>query len=168
MHVREMTQEDIPRVSDLLCACYRWLGEKETFSSKKIEFLIEKRGSADTVEQESQTETYFVACDGPKIAGMVSVKGNEITKLYVDPPWHRKGFGRVLFEKAEEIITGNGHPKIILGAIGQTPVPFYESMGMTISGRKPCRMAQESAQEIVLMEKAISQNRSITMPSRGR
>ena len=155
MYVRAMNHEDIPRVSDLLCSCYRWLGKEEHLTPRNIQFLVKQRGSSDTVKRESATETYCVACNDTEIAGMVSVKNNEITKLYVHPMWHRKGFGRLLFEKAEEIIAGNGHTKVILGTIGESPVPFYKSMGMTISGRKTCKMEQESGREVILMEKAI-------------
>ena len=156
MYVRPMNREDIPRVSDILCSCYRWLGEKEDFAPHSVQFLVQQRGSIDTVKRESETETYCVACDNTEIAGMVSVKNYEITKLYVHPQRHREGLGRLLFEKAEEIIVGNGHTKIVLGAIGESPVPFYESMGMNVVGRKPCKLGQESGREVILMEKAIN------------
>ncbi len=156
IYVRTMTHQDIPGVSELLCLCYRWLGEKEGLTSQNIEFLVKCRGSIDTVRRESATEIYLVACVEAEITGMVSVKNNEITKLYVDPRWHRKGIGRILFEKAEEMIEKNGYDQIVLGAIGSSPLPFYESMGMKISGRKPCRMEQNSDREVILMEKLIN------------
>ena len=156
LYVRAMSNEDFPRVSDLLCSCYRWLGKKEDLTPQNVQFLVEHRGSIDTVKRESEVETYCVACNDTGIVGMVSVKDNEITKLYVHPRWHRKGFGQLLFEKAEEIIAGNGHTTITLGAIGKSPVPFYESMGMVISGRRPCKIEQESGREVVLMEKTIA------------
>ena len=155
MYVRVMNREDIPRVSDILCSCYRWLGEKEGFTPHDVRFLIRQRGSIDTVKRESEIETYCVACDDTETVGMLSVRDNEITKLYVHPRRHREGLGKLLFEKAEEIITANGHTKIILGTIGMSPMPFYESMGMVVSGRKPNKMGQESSREVILMEKEI-------------
>jgi GNAT superfamily N-acetyltransferase len=155
MYVRAMNHEDIPTVSDLLCSCYKWLGEKEHLPPQCVQFLLDKRGSTETVRRESETETYLVVCSDDEIIGMVSVRDNEITKLYVHPRWHRRGCGRLLFEKAEEIITGNGYTRIILGAIGESPIPFYESMGMTAFGSKPCKLGQESGRNVILMEKAI-------------
>ena len=35
-------------------------------------------------------------------------------------------------------------------------MPFYESMGMNVVGRKPCKLGQESGREVILMEKAIN------------
>jgi GNAT superfamily N-acetyltransferase len=156
MHVRAMERDDIPKVSDLLCACYGWLAEREPLTPREVRFLVEQRGSIDTVKRESETESYFVACDDAEIAGMVSVRGNEITKLYVHPKCHRKGLGRMLYEKAEEVILGAGYTRIKLVAIGETPVPFYGAMGMKISGRKPWKAAGESGREAILMEKSLT------------
>lgn len=155
MYVRAMNYEDIPKVSELLCSCYRWLGDKEDLTPQYVQYLVRQRGSIDTIKRESKAETYYVACQDTEIEGMVSVKNNEITKLYVDPRSHRKGFGRLLFEQAGEIIAGNGYAKMKLSAIGESPVPFYAAMGMTVSGRKLCKTEQESGKEAILMEKAI-------------
>ncbi len=149
-----MKEEDIPEVSRLLCSCYKWLGDKEGFSPQLVQFLVNQRGSIDTVGRESETEMYFVACEDAEIAGMVSVKNNEITKLYVDPRRHRRGIGRLLFEKAEELIENNGYSTIILGVLGKSPVAFYEAMGMKVSGRRSRGMQEESNREVILMKKS--------------
>ncbi|MGD9210012.1 MAG: GNAT family N-acetyltransferase [Desulfobacteraceae bacterium] len=131
------------------------MGEKECLTPKNIEFLVEYRGSVDTVRHEAEAEKYYVACNDTEIVGMVSVKKNEITKLYVHPLWHRKGVGQLLFEKAEEIIVKSGHTRIILGVIGESPVSFYKSMGMIVSGRKPLKLEHESVREVILMERLL-------------
>jgi ribosomal protein S18 acetylase RimI-like enzyme len=150
-----MNHEDIPAVSDLLCACYRWLGERECLAPQDTQFLVKQRGSISTVTRESATETYCVACHDNEIRGMVSVNHNTITKLYVHPRWHRNGFGRLLFDEAEEIIAGNGHTRLVLGTIGESSMPFYKSMGMAIFGRRPSKMGQKSGRDVILLEKAI-------------
>lgn len=150
-----MNHKDIQRVSDLLCACYRWLGERDNLTSQDVQFLVTQRGSIETIKRESKNETYYVVGRDTEIAGMVSVKNNEITKLYVHPEWHRRGFGKLLFDKAEEIIAENGYTKLILSAIAESPLLFYNSMGMTISGLKTCKMGQETGREVILLEKVI-------------
>ena len=120
-----MKNEDIPEVSNLLCNCYRWLGNTENLTLEFIDFLTKQRGSIETVIRESETETYLVAvCNDSDIAGMVSVNNNEITKLYVDPKRHRQGVGQFLFKKAEEIITQNGYTKIIWAPSEDLRYPF--------------------------------------------
>ena len=54
--ITKMNKSDIPQVSELLCKCYRWLGEMEGFEQSAIDFLVNKRGSAETVENESKTK----------------------------------------------------------------------------------------------------------------
>ncbi|MEZ5360409.1 MAG: GNAT family N-acetyltransferase [Candidatus Zixiibacteriota bacterium] len=144
--------DDFQAVSDLLCDCYRWMGEREGFSQANIDFLVTKRGSVETIERESAEQSYFVAQDGDIIVGMVSVLNNEITKLYVSPARHREGIGRMLFEYAERLIREAGYDSISLGALGQAPVPFYKSMGMKITATKLCKLGDETAREVFVME----------------
>jgi predicted N-acetyltransferase YhbS len=131
------------------------VGEQENLAPQTVRFLLEHRGSIDTIRHESETDTYLVACHETDIVGMVAAKRNEITKLYVDPSWHRNGIGRVLFKNAEEMIEEQRHSTLVLGAIGTSPVPFYQSLGMIVVGRKPCHMPQESGREVLLMEKPL-------------
>ena len=71
---------------------------------------------------------------------MASIKDNLITKLYVAPEYHRRGIGRELFNQAENIIRKAGYSEITLGALGKSPIAFYESMGLTISGTKSVKL----------------------------
>lgn len=72
--IRRMREEDIPRVSGILCSCYRWLVQREAFSGDELKGLLEVRGSEETVRKESGEELYFVASKKQTIVGMVAVK----------------------------------------------------------------------------------------------
>ncbi|MFQ5630952.1 MAG: GNAT family N-acetyltransferase [bacterium] len=144
-----MTEEDIPRICEILYASYRWLAEREGFSPDELKGLIETRGSEETVRNESKSELYLVACKNRTIAGMVSVKENEITKLYVDPAHFREGIGAALFCAAEKHIAANKYSEMTLVAIGETPVPFYEAMGMSVIGYKK----DHSGRKVAIMKK---------------
>ncbi len=134
--VRKMKEEEIPRVSELLCACYRWIAPKEGFTDDELKGLLEFRGSRETVRKESQQELYLVACKRKLIVGMVALRDNEITKFYVDPEYHRQGIGAVLFRASEQIIRKKSYADMFLYAIGTTPIPFYQAMGMSLVGHK--------------------------------
>ncbi len=150
-----MSEEDIKRVSNLLCACYRWMGERDGLNSAELEFLIEKRGSVDTVRDEMVSQQYLVAGDGDVVAGVVAVKENDIAKLYVHPDHHHKGIGRQLFAAAEEIVNGAGYEELTTSAFGKAPVPFYESMGMTVVDRFRGRPAVMSGRWAYVLKKLL-------------
>ncbi len=155
--ISKMTDDEIPIVSKLLCSCYNWLGEIERFPEEFTDFLITERGSVETVKRESQSQIYLVARIGETIAGMVAVRNDEITKLYVAPEHHRKGIGRELFKIAEKLIIEGGYNKVVLGAVASSPIPFYESMGMSIDERKKSRLECFRGGEIILMSKKLGQ-----------
>ena len=132
---RPMRQSDIDDVGELLNESYAWLGEREQLSSRQIEFLISERGSTETIQRESQVQQYIVADDGVHLTGMVSVSGDQITKLYVRPSMFGRGIGRELYEAAESIIAAGGHTQVRLWAFSSA-IPFYERMGLRSVGQK--------------------------------
>ncbi|MFQ5631580.1 MAG: GNAT family N-acetyltransferase [bacterium] len=149
--VRRMREEDIPRVSSILCSCYRWLAQREGFSGDELKGLLEVRGSEETVRKESREELYFVANKKQTIVGMVAVKKNEITKLYVEPAYHGQGVGTALFHAAERAVIAGKYSEMTLAAIGASPIPFYQGLGMSVVGYKQGR----SGRKIALMKKWI-------------
>lgn len=148
-----MNEQDIEHVSELLCACYRWMGERDNLNSDELRFLVEKRGSVDTIRDEMINQQYLVACDGDDVIGMVAVKKNDIAKMYVHPDHHRRGVGKRLFAAAERIIAGAGYDTLTTSAFGEAPVPFYESMGMTVTRRFQGRPAVMSGRWAYVLKK---------------
>ncbi len=143
--VRKMNEEEISQVSELLCVCYRWLAQKEGFTDDELKGLLEFRGSRETVRKESQQELYLVACKRELVVGMVALRDNEITKFYVDPEHHCQGIGAALFRASEQIIRNKGYSEMTLFAIGTTPIPFYQAMGMSVVGHKQGRSGRQVA-----------------------
>lgn len=155
IQVREMTANDYERVSEILCACYRWLREPEQFTDEQVEWLVVNRGSVNVVRDESQSQTYLVASRDAQIVGMVAIADNQITKLYVDPDDHRQSVGRALFEAAERIVRDARHNEIILGS-QVSAVPFYEAMGMIALRHKPCTAAPMIGRDVIIMKKDLT------------
>ena len=154
MTIRGMTAADEEAVSDLLCACYRWIAEPEGYTEEQVGFLLSQRGSLETVRRESRGQQYLVARRGTSLLGMVAVSGDQITKLYVDPACHGKGIGRALFEAAVETARAAGFKRIFLGTTPAT-VPFYEALGMRVGGQKNHTSGVFSGRRTMLMEKAL-------------
>jgi predicted N-acetyltransferase YhbS len=133
--IRTMTEADIPRVSEILRAAFRWLAEQEGFDATQLAFLLD-RASEQTVREESKTRPHIVACIGAVVVGMAVVNGNVIARMYVDPAWHRKGVGRTLHEAVIEMIRAEGYGEATVAALVASSQTFYEAMGMRVYGRQ--------------------------------
>jgi ribosomal protein S18 acetylase RimI-like enzyme len=151
--IRPMTEADHAEVSELLCACFRWLAEREGFTAQQLEFLL-GRGSERTVREESKTRPHLVACEGQSIVGLVVVHGNEIARLYVHPRSHRRGVGRALFETAEGLIRSAGHAEARVGALVEGAAAFYKAMGMKPVSCEPYEPAIFLGREVVVLRKS--------------
>jgi ribosomal protein S18 acetylase RimI-like enzyme len=134
--IRGIEAYDYPEVSRLVCTSFKWGAEREPYSPDQIDHYFTERGSVEAITEQFKEYQTLVAIKKKQIWGMVSIKDNEITKLYVDPEAFRLGIGRRLFEAAEDIIRKSGYPEIFLGSIFETSRPFYEAMGMLQTSEK--------------------------------
>ena len=137
LRIRPMIDADCPRVSEVLCACFRWLGEREGFTQRQLDHLLEQRSCEATVRAEAASRPHFVACIDGRVVGMAVVNGDELARLYVHPDCHRCGIGRRLFETARDAIREAGHREMKVGALVDSARVFYEAMGMTASDTVP-------------------------------
>lgn len=153
--VREMTNEDIPRVSEVMCCCYRWLGNESGFTVGQVDFLVSERGSMETIKAESQSQIYLVACMEGAVVGVAAVKANELAKLFVDPDCHGQGAGAMLFNAAEQIITEAGFAEMIVGVMATSAIGFYEKMGMSIFDEKNVKTGAFAGKKTPLMRKVL-------------
>jgi len=131
-----MQEEDCSEVSRVVCTSFQWVADREGVTRERLNYYLSERGSEDAIRSQFQEYQCLVACAGQTIVGMVAVKGNEVTKLYVEPQFHRQGIGTMLFNAAQRIIMRAGHKEMVLGTAFDSSIPFYEAMGMSIVGRK--------------------------------
>ncbi len=153
--IREMGVADIGRISEVVCSCYSWLGERNGYTGEQVDYLLRERGSVETIQVESQEQRYLVACVNGAIVGVAGVKGNELAKLYVDPEYHGQGVGRVLFESAEMAIIKGGFDDMIAGVIGRSAFGFYEKMGMSVFETKLVKEGAFRGCEVPVMRKCL-------------
>ena len=130
--VRPMHDADCERVSAVLRACFRWVGERESLTPRQLEYLLGERSSQATIRAEASVRPHLVACIGEAIVGMAAVNGQELARLYVDPAFHRRGIGRRLFDAVEEMIRAQGFGEMRVGALAEDAKAFYLQMGMQI------------------------------------
>jgi ribosomal protein S18 acetylase RimI-like enzyme len=133
--IRPMQDEDLPMVSRIVCAGYRWLGKVEGYTPEETRLLIEMRGSPEAIANQRRDSHFIVAVTDNEIVGMASIRKNEIMKLYIDPNRMRQGIGSALFKAAEHLIADAGYSEISLGAF-PSGAKFYEAMGMQMEGER--------------------------------
>lgn len=99
---------------------------------------------------------FLVAVDEEqRVVGFCSYKDNEVTGLYVDPAWSRRGVGRSLLRQAQAAIAAAGHDTVAVTAslIAQT---FYESEGYKCVLRKTWKTRGGLVIDVPDMEKSLA------------
>lgn len=132
----DLQDEHLDDASALLERCYRFLGEREAYTDQQLEDIIRLRGSAEALREQRDEYTFLLAWRDGLLVGLVALRGNEITKLYVDPEHHRQGIGTALWRAAAERIRAAGHAELRLVTTGYG-IPLYRSLGMRIAGTHP-------------------------------
>jgi ribosomal protein S18 acetylase RimI-like enzyme len=156
LHIRPMIDADCSRVSEILRACFTWLGEREGFNTRQLEYLLGERSSEDTVRKEALTRPHIVACLGDDLVGLAVVNGNELARLYVHPDFHRHGIGKQLFETVQHMIKSAGFSEMRVGALAPSAADFYIAMGMTITGKVAWEPEIFGEREVTILTKPLS------------
>ncbi len=104
------------------------------------EFLAqERRDICDLYLPNAET---WVWAEDETVAGFVSLVGNEVGGLFVDPAFHRRGIGRALIEQARavcgaldvEVFEQNGQGRAFYAAMGFAGVArsLHEETGFAL------------------------------------
>lgn len=152
--IRSMTLEDVPVVAVLTAECYKFLAEKQGFSSPQLKSLLKERCSEDYIRKLYNEFSHYVAEIKNGIVGVISIKGNGIAGLWILPKYHRQGVGKKLFEKAEQLVAQKGYNLLTVHTTGYA-VPFYEVMGMHIVKKEPCEFGPLKGWPLTFLEKSL-------------
>lgn len=153
--VRDMRDEDCPQVSRVVCSSFQWAAKREGLPPEQVKDYVIRRGCEDAIRDQAREYRFQVACVSGRIVGVVATKGNEITKLYVDPRLIRKGIGETLFRTADEAIRRAGYRDLVLGTAFEWSVPFYEAMGMSKAGRRSVVCGPVEGVDSMIMKKTL-------------
>lgn len=153
--VRDMNEQDCAEVNRVVCASFRRAAERDGITYDEIGRYVSERGSEVAIHEQFQEQHFLIACAGQSVVGVVGVKGNEVTKVYVDPRLHRQGIGTLLFRAAEQVIRRAGHKEMMAGVAFDAAIPFYEAMGMSAVGRNPDILGPAEGGNPLLMKKLL-------------
>jgi len=126
MIIRQFKEKDAEQASTMIIDCLENVNSRDYNPS-----IIEERKAKNTPEalvEKSKSRTILVAEESGKIYGTVSIDGDEIKTMFVNPTFHKHGIGKKLLTSAEKILAAKGIKKSILGA-SFTAIGFYEKMG---------------------------------------
>jgi GNAT superfamily N-acetyltransferase len=157
-----MADADWPHVRRVLLASYRWLGSQERWSREQLAAIQDRRASLESIREESLEQTWLLATIHDQVVGVAAIDGNEIARLYVVREHQGAGVGTRLFREAERIIRASGHGKVVLGTT-ETGRPFYEAMGMAVTGTKPYGLEAFAGRDVIIMTKTIASTDSSEM-----
>lgn len=112
MKIRKFKNEDAQQVCNIIRRCDKEIASKDY--PKKIIDLWGKKLTCESIRNKSKNRICYVACLNDKVIGYISLDGNEIKKLHVNPKYHRMGIGKKLIQKIEDFSIKNNINKLIV------------------------------------------------------
>jgi len=149
VHTRAASKDDCQAIYDVHVRAINGLPRGAQGSEGVQEWLKTRKPSV--YEQEMQSETFVVAEDAGVIIGWGALNHQkaEITNVFVDPAYHRRGTGSAILAELEAAAQASGLTAVQLQATG-TAIDFYLATGYRSD--KPI----ESDAEWALMKKSVA------------
>ena len=101
------------------------------YTKKQIKAVIKGKTVKRYKYSMENGEDYYIAVSKRKIVGFISIKENEIMKLYVSPRFVFKGTGKKLLQYLENLCYEKGLKKLVLKST-TTAKKFYQNNGYSI------------------------------------
>lgn len=126
--VRPFRPADAPRLAEIVQRCLREVNSRDYPAA-----IIDKMCAHFTAERFadlSSQRRIFVAAAGDVVHGTVSLDGNKVFTMFVDPDQAGRGIGRRLMEHIETVAAHDGYDHMETGA-SITAHDFYRTLGYT-------------------------------------
>ena len=111
--IRQAKQQDLEEIVALVRNTIKIIYPRY-YPEGAVDFFL-KHHEKDKVKSDLIAGRVYVFTSNNKTLGTVTIKGNEIARLFVEPEMQGKGFGSRLIDFAEECIW-KGHEEICLDA----------------------------------------------------
>jgi putative acetyltransferase len=150
-----MTQDDDDAVCRISAACYRFAVQVHDFTDQEAKTALHEHCRPDHIASLRVSGNALVAEWEGQIAGVIVTRGNSIQVLFVDPTLHRKGVGRALFRRAEEMIAQAGHSTLTLKT-RPSAIPFYLAMRMECTGHWHPKNGAFAGMQLTVLDKQLN------------
>ncbi|MGK5557985.1 GNAT family N-acetyltransferase [Actinomadura kijaniata] len=130
VQIRPLHPADAPAVAAIARRCLLEVNARD-YPPEIVDALC-AHNTAERFLEAADRRRIFVASlagsEGVRVVGTVSLEGNEVSSLFVDPEVHGRGVGRLLMEHAEREVAAGGHVRVELNA-SVTARRFYAGLG---------------------------------------
>ena len=148
-----MTESDDLPVSEIVAACYHLIAEPDGITPAQLDRMIAERCQPRHMAFHRDNFTCYVAELDGTVTGFVAASTNNIEELFVDPEHHRCGTATALFQQAETDCADS----ILTVSTTGFGVPFYEAMGMHVTGRRLVTFGPLEGKELIELKKELTQ-----------
>ena len=149
MTIRPMTESDDATVSRIVSDCYCLIAKSDGLTPGQRESMILERSQPEHMAINRDRYTCHVAELDGKVVGFIAASDSNIEELFVAPNHHRRGIAATLFRKVE---TECQHSLLTVGTTG-FGTPFYEAMGMHVTGTRLVTCGPLEGRELIQLEK---------------
>lgn len=136
--VRPVAAADTEKIAEYHHRC--WLLSFASLLEPGVVEAMDPHGKVDRLRhwfsEDSEMSTLVADIEGTPV-GHVTIEGNEILHLFIDPDHQGLGLGRLLLARGEETIQAGGHRSATLQTIvgNNAAIALYESAGWKVTDR---------------------------------
>ena len=132
MKIRKARVVDIPPISKLILNTIQELNAKD-YRKRKLE-IEKKQHTIGELKKEIKEKPFFILIDKDKIVGVIKLdlKENRLDRLFLNPQYIGKGFGKKLIIYVENYAKKKGIKKILLYPTDYA-LEFYKKTGYKIT-----------------------------------
>lgn len=135
-------------------------------SPEDLQAYLDKAYDPEKLKEELSTEgsTFYFLYDGENLSGYMKVNVDaalteelgadslEVERIYIRPDFKRRGLGKYLIDKANEIAQAQGKSRIWLGVWEHNvnAIAFYEKMGFVHTGAHSFFMGDDEQTDFIM------------------
>ena len=144
MSIRRAKESDIVQLSQLIARSVSTLNASDD-SPEDMAFVCSKHDVQNLQQHLQRREVYVLELDS-KLTGIISLEGDRLHSLFVEPNIAKLGHGRTLVIHIEAVARERGITLLKLSS-SRTAVPFYEKLGFQKLHFEPREFASTWAME---------------------
>lgn len=126
--IRPFSPEEAEAAAVVIAKNLKEINSKD-YPARVIDAMLSYYSKENIIKLAEKKEVYVAIADGA-VRGTVSLEGNSIHAVFVDPEYHGTGLGKSLMEYIEGIARDRGFQTTTLDA-SLTAYPFYRRLGYT-------------------------------------
>jgi ribosomal protein S18 acetylase RimI-like enzyme len=130
--IRPAGTPDLEACARILAEAYRGFIASDGWDAAVVEALVLGQAHRGHLGVLLAEEALLTASRQGSVVGFASVRGAELTHLYIDSQHRRQKIGSRLLAAAEREIRFSGHGAIIVQVAAASALPFYQAAGLAV------------------------------------